>query len=117
MGYYTRFYIRTEPYWDPERLRSHLKAYLPHLTWVNHISDDDPWELISSDTWKWYLHEQDLSELSSRDSLTLLILKGVGEEPNDIWVKYFKNRGVQKVKGVITFEDFDPVKLRAPEEM
>jgi hypothetical protein len=38
-------------------------------------------------------------------------LKGEGEEPEDIWIKYYKNGKVQVCYAKITFDEYDETKL------
>ena len=61
---------------------------------------------------KWYKHEHDMRELSSKFPSILFTLHGEGEEPGDIWNKYFLGGQMQVAKGVITFEKLDPAKLK-----
>ncbi len=65
-----------------------------------------------SNRWcKWYAHEEDLRQLSSRFPDILFTLLGKGEENEDIWVKYFKAGRMQVSHATITFDEFDEHKL------
>jgi hypothetical protein len=61
--------------------------------------------------WKWYEHEDDMRQLSSRFPDILFTLSGKGEENEDIWVKYFKGGRMQVSRATIAFEGFDEHKL------
>jgi hypothetical protein len=61
---------------------------------------------------KWYDHENDMIELSKKFPDILFILKGEGEDAEDLWVKYFLNGLMQLASARIEFEKFDPDKLR-----
>jgi hypothetical protein len=62
---------------------------------------------------KWYEHTEDMCRVSKEYSNVLFILTGNGEEPEDMWVKYFMNGKVQVERAVITYGKFDPKKLVA----
>ena len=62
---------------------------------------------------KWYEHTEHMCRVSKEYSNVLFILTGNGEEPEDMWVKYFMNGKVQIEKAVITYGKFDPKKLVA----
>lgn len=66
--------------------------------------DSDRW-------WKWYKHEDDMRQLSSRFPDILFTLSGKGEENEDIWVKYFKAGRMQVSHAKITLDEFDEHKL------
>ena len=60
---------------------------------------------------KWYSCDKDLKAFSIKHPGVLFILKGVGEESDDIWIEYHKNGKVQACKAKIVFADFDENKL------
>ncbi len=60
---------------------------------------------------KWYEHEDDMKRLSFQFPDTLFRLSGEGEEPGDIWVKYFKDGKMQAMKAEIKFADFNEADL------
>jgi len=64
-----------------------------------------------NDSIKWYDHEIDMKAYSKLHPKVLFALEGIGEENEDMWVKYFKNGKMQKVAAKITYEDYDEFKL------
>ena len=61
---------------------------------------------------KWYNHEEDLKNFSAKYPEVVFILEGDGEESGDMWKKYFQNGKCQTANAHITFEEFNPDKLR-----
>ena len=61
---------------------------------------------------KWHDHEKDMKEFSKIYPNCLFILKGEGKEGDDLWVKYFQNGKMQVATAKISYEDFDPAKLK-----
>ena len=68
-------------------------------------------EFGCNDSYKWYIHEQDMKELSKIYPETTFLLEGEGEDSEDIWRKYFKNGKMQVCKAEIVFPAFDESKL------
>ena len=60
---------------------------------------------------KWYNHEKNMRNFSTHYPHLVFVLKGVGEDYPDIWVKYFKNGKMQKAKAAIVYPDFDEGRL------
>lgn len=101
MGYYTTYEVSTEPRMRGEeqhRFRVRFKEQTDYH--IDNLQDI-----------KWYNHEDDMRRLSQEFPNHLLILSGEGEESGDIWRHYYLNGKVQKVKAVITYEQFDHSKL------
>jgi len=66
----------------------------------------------ATDSVKWRNHEEDIKEMSKNFLDILFTLNGEGEEPDNIWKKYFLNGKMQIVKAQIVFDDFDEGKLK-----
>lgn len=60
----------------------------------------------------WYGHQNDMLKLSKIYPDVLFKLEGVGEEFEDIWVKYFKNGKMQVCKAEIVFPPYDESKMQ-----
>lgn len=67
---------------------------------------------VFEDGCTWYEHEEDLKEYSAKFPNQLFRLRGEGEEPLDVWIKYFKNGRMQHCPAKVTFDDFDELKLK-----
>lgn len=65
----------------------------------------------STDTCKWYDHEEDVSTFSKIYPDVIFELSGEGKESGDIWKKYFKNGKIQICNAKIIFDEFDESKL------
>lgn len=61
---------------------------------------------------KWYEHEDHIRALSKEFPNVLFTLRGEGEESGDIWNKYFLNGKMQMAKAQIAFDPFDESKLK-----
>ena len=61
---------------------------------------------------KWYDSEENMKEISLLYPDTLFKLYGDGEDSEDFWIQYYKNGKMQHIDGEITFEDFNPDKLK-----
>ena len=64
-----------------------------------------------SSSCQWYEHECDLTQYSMQNQNILFILKGQGEDTEDIWVKYFKNGKKQVCRAKIIYDAFDESKM------
>lgn len=61
---------------------------------------------------KWYEHEKHMKDFSKKHPETVFVLHGEGEESGDIWYKYFHNGKMQEARAKITYDDYDPKKLK-----
>jgi nicotinic acid mononucleotide adenylyltransferase len=68
----------------------------------------DPFE----DSCKWYEHDQHMRHVSLANKGTIFILEGEGEDPGDLWKKYYLDGKCQVAKASITFDEFDESKLK-----
>ena len=60
---------------------------------------------------KWYEHDEDMKELSSKFPEILFTLEGKGEEVGDLWRNYYMGGKMQLGETTITYAPFDPNKL------
>lgn len=61
---------------------------------------------------KWYDYENDMKRISKKYPEVIFCLRGYGEEPGDLWMRYFKNGKIQHSKGKVVFDEFDESKLK-----
>lgn len=73
---------------------------------------DHPFVDDSDGETRWYEHEENMKEFSTKYPDLLFILYGEGEESTDIWRKYFVNGKMQMASAKIVFDEFDERKLR-----
>lgn len=99
MGYYTTFELEV----TPENSEIGHKQMISDATGYTYCFDDDI---------KWYSHQEDMKIYSEKHPTVLFKLTGIGEEPDDIWVEYYKNGKMQRCKGEIVYPPFDPTKLK-----
>ena len=50
----------------------------------------------SSQLWKWYECETEMKEFSKLFKYVIFIIKGEGEQNDEIWYRYFKNGKMKK---------------------
>ena len=109
MGYYTDYEIYvTDPQgntWTGEFLNENRK---------DHDYFDSLCRNEGALNARWYDHEYDIAEASKNPKFKDYLIKliGEGEEPGDLWIKYFKNGKVQVCKAEIVYPHFDESKLK-----
>ncbi|PGO60572.1 hypothetical protein [Priestia megaterium] len=113
MGYCTNFYLEVEEgdLRINEILESLNEDEFEGLFWA--VDEDGD----TRDETKWYDHEEDMVRLSLKFPDVVFELRGEGEENDDMWYKYFKNGKIQKCYAKITYDDYDPAKLKTLEEL
>lgn len=119
MGYYTYYTVRVARKKD---ISTNLLDYDPELNKIfssalaeinpNYFDENDSFEAqISTDSMKWYDHDDDMLELSKRFPEYLFILSGAGEEYGDLWVSYYLNGKMQHCPAHIWYDEFDEESL------
>lgn len=67
----------------------------------------------TNESCSWYEHEDQLKSFSLFHPETIFELHGEGEDgATDTWIKYFQDGKMQVCEAKITFNDFDPEKLK-----
>lgn len=98
MGYYTEYSL----YADTEDIQE-IKDKLQEVFGDTYINEGCTF------TAKWYNHEQHLESLSDLFPDVEFRLEAEGEEPDDLWIKYFKNGKVQvlRAKVEVTYPEYN----------
>lgn len=96
MGYYTRHTLTIVEGDDHET--DHEKG----------IAESNDYMGCFDEEIKWYDHEEDMRKYSKKYPDVLFKIEGEGEESGDLWVEYHKNGRMQRCKGKITFDEYDP---------
>lgn len=65
---------------------------------------------------KWYDHDDDMLDLSCKFPDILFCLHGSGDSEDDKWDTYYLNGKLQVCPVVMTYEDFNPAKLREKDD-
>lgn len=122
MGYYTDYTLTASI--CTVGADSHTTSTIPHITLVSLEDEIEKMSVFEYGNFddgyyanaKWYDWEEDMCILSKRFPEILFCLHGNGENNDDLWVAYFFEGKCQYCPAVITYEDFDPSKLRAVKE-
>ena len=59
-----------------------------------------------------YEHEEDMLKYSKTCPDILFAVEGRGEEHGDHWIKYFKDGKMQRCNAIVSFEEYDPQKMK-----
>lgn len=104
MGYYTSFSLK----WTSDNDDEELDTAIGNV--IEAHPDAIGYALLrcgsTSESCKWYEHEEDMKTLSIRFPGVLFTLSGDGEESGDIWKKYFLDGKMQICKAILTFPEF-----------
>ena len=110
MGYNTRYKLNLAEVSVNEivKIEAAMKAFEPDYGegWLFDIYCGD------ADVCKWYEHEVEMKDFSSMFPTALFVLTGEGEEPGDLWIKYFKDGKMQECRGIIIYLPYDERKLK-----
>lgn len=110
MGYYTKYELSTFYSKDKKSYTPIEELRAENICARSAFSEDGDFK----EELKWYDHENDLKEFSSRPKYkdVLFALSGIGENEGDIWIKYFKNGKMQVCEAEIVYPSFDESKLQ-----
>ena len=75
------------------------------------ISEASGYDNCFDEELKWYDHEEDMRKYSEKHPDVLFLLEGDGEENGDQWIEYYQNGKSQRCPAIITFEEYDPLKM------
>lgn len=107
MGYYTSFTISIE---GSVSLQETDKI-------INDIEKISGYVLDRSDSvcylyGKWYEMHHDIGQISLEYPHVLFKVEGVGEDPDDFWIKYIKGGKIQFAAGRKVFDEYNPSKMK-----
>lgn len=102
MGYYTRFEINQETDY-----LSNIEQRFEEVTQYNYSSLFEDGNSV-----KWYDYEKDMKKLSEEYPKHTFILKGYGEESEDMWIHYFKRGKSKKYEAEIKFPKLKDEELK-----
>ena len=106
MGYYTLYEVT-----DSEG-RCMAEELVEWFTQTNGGFDNPSFFDGSGEPIKWYDYAKDMCAFSLQHPDKLFIVNGRGEGGDDVWRMYVKNGKFHRVNAQITFESFDPNKLK-----
>ena len=125
MGYYTHYSLTAHTNFDGVLYNSFNipleteKEVMKKLCEVSMIWDetqvdewDDPFDMISDDTYKWYDYESDMLNLSRMFPNLWFVLEGHGEEWDDIWRSLYHNGEYEFQCIDMQFPDFNRKRWR-----
>lgn len=119
IGYYTNFSL--EAYTDPRQkwgsTPSAQEEYdmmkrlceISDMWAVEDIDEGCPFDIITWECYKWYDHNEHMTELSKEFPNVWFILEGEGEDQGDIWRTMYHNGRYETVYAEITFPDFNMI--------
>ena len=112
MGYYTRheFEIQGVEVDVTSELLEEMAQNLNNIS--GYTFESDGGTICYDDEMKWYNHHKDMIKLSSKYKGILFKLEGEGEEQGDHWKNYYINGTSQQTRAKITFEAYDPKKMK-----
>jgi hypothetical protein len=61
---------------------------------------------------EWPLHEEDLRVISEEYPVCIFALQGAGDDPYDLWIKFFHGGRMQRAPAEIIFPKFDKDALK-----
>ena len=107
MGYYTGYSLD---------LRGNVENHDEIIADLRNSNENADWAIDENgeqqESCKWYEHEVELKAFSKKYPEVIFCLHGTGEEPGDVWDKYFLNGKWQYCKAKIVIPPFDPTKLQ-----
>lgn len=104
MGYYTRHTMTISH--NQDRIIKELREKYEEVAYA--IDEDGS----TYDVSKWYDSDEDMKKISLEYPDTLFTLEGEGANNEDMWKAYFLNGKMQICNAKITFDAYDPNKLK-----
>lgn len=112
MGYYTRFELTVhEGTADLQAVKDALDDVMEFSHDDSCFDLDDPDTITTSDSMKWYDHDEECAEMSQKFPGVVFKLHGEGEETGDLWDSYYKDGKCQICRAEFIFPEYDSAKL------
>lgn len=116
MGYYTDFYFEVMGVDEPMQ-QYFIKKFNDFLnTKWKYRYETFTTSGRTYDQIKWYDSWKDLHEFAEKNPGYTFVLKGFGEDTEDIWIAWARDQWLQKEKGKVVYPDPNPVFLDPPAE-
>ena len=121
MGYQTKFDIHIEgtiEKWvtgvdkDGNTVEVNIGSEMDADDIIAEISDHAGYISVTEEPIKWHDHDGDMILFSEKYPNLLFTVYGEGETSDDMWCTYYQNGKSQEVRAKITYEPFDPAKLK-----
>ena len=108
MGYYTSYQLNIDC------AQEDAPAILQKLEELDVFETLDSWKggVCGYAYCKWYDWADDMLRFSTECPEAFITLEGDGEGSDDFWRAYIKNGAMQECPGIITYDDYDPEKMR-----
>lgn len=114
VGYYTEYNMTVHNVKDEEQLEE-LHELLDDYGILQYALDfgtlyGDEVEFFSCGAVKWHEHEEDMKKVSKEFPDMVFQLRGNGDDPEDIWEKYFQNGECETCMAEITIPKPERIK-------
>lgn len=117
MGYYTTHELTVDG--GPAEQRCPTCGNVAEWSWETligrFVADKYNWTeeyTVFQEEVKWYECDEHMIEFSAMYPEYTFIIEGMGEEPDDRWISYFKDGKTHKDHMIMRFPDFDPETLK-----
>ena len=108
MGYYTDYRLEVRTNGEDVKVLCDALDDLEIFDGIDEYTDT----ICAYTNAKWYEWETDMCELSVKFPKAFFTMDGSGEEEGDLWTAYIQNGAIQNCPAIITYDPYDPQKMR-----